>query len=67
MTMLGLSPERLESKDMNLSHDVRAEAHEQIVPLLEAGKRKAANDIARSYAGGDWRDLIEEASLIAGL
>lgn len=52
---------------MNLSHDVRAEAHEQIVPLLEDGKCKAANDIARSYAGDDWKDLIEEASLIAGL
>lgn len=52
---------------MDLNHTVRAEAHEQIVPLLEDGKRKAANDIARQYAGEDWQDLIEEASIIAGL
>lgn len=51
---------------MNLSHDKRAEAHEQIIPLLEAGKVKEANDVARRYAGDDWDSLMDEARLILG-
>lgn len=51
---------------MNLNHTLRAEAHEQIIPLLEDRKIKEANDVARRYSGEDWDELIEEAKIILG-
>lgn len=51
---------------MNLTHDQRSEAHDQIIPLLGDSKIAEANAVARKFAGDDWKDLVFEAKTIYG-